>query len=260
MDSSVIHNWLDEQEMQTLIAEYRLTQEPFGDEGLSMPFTDLLNPSISLPFLERVKDIYETESDTAAVSLFAKRYAYLVIASGLYAMSRFNKGLNVEITNGFMEAIYKGEAWLPKARLKNWQVTSPEAGAREVWRDQIIAQMFAENLAKVWQSLSTATRTSRAVLWENTAIYVYWLYENQFAEAATPEEKSRIEADFHYLLHDAPAHLFGESRNPLKQFNSPKRVTAVSDTSIRVRKTCCFYYLAAEDPDDFCPTCPKLKH
>ncbi|MGO4949824.1 MULTISPECIES: IucA/IucC family C-terminal-domain containing protein [Paenibacillus] len=260
MKPNATATWLNDQEMQSLAAEYRLTWEPSTDRTFSMPFTDLLDPSKSLNYLQGVSSIFETDSQTATVSLFAKRYAYLILASGLYAMSRFNKGLNYEITNGTIESSYQGEAWLPKARLTDWQTTSPEADQRGKWRDQVIEQMFAGNLAKVWQSLSKATRISRSVLWENTAIYVYWLYENKFAEGATPEEKQRVEEDFHYLIRDASAHLFGESRNPLKQFNTPKRATAASDTPIRVRTTCCFYYLAADDPQDYCSTCPKLKH
>lgn len=251
---------LESEEIQVLTAEYRLALTPGTDPALSIPFADLLNPEKSKEYLRKVSDIFETTSEIATVSLFAKRYAYLVIASGLYAMSRFNKGLNFSVENGWIESSYQGEAWLPKARLMDTEVSMPKAGQRNEWRDQMIQQMFAGNLSKAWNALSKTAKISKAVLWENTAIYVYWLYENKYAEGASPEQRKQIEEDYNYLLHEAAPHLFGESRNPLQQFYSPKAATAVSDAPIRVRKTCCYYYLASDDPEDYCPTCPKRGH
>ncbi|MDY7992852.1 hypothetical protein UY286_18805 [Paenibacillus polymyxa] len=75
--------WLDDQEMQALAAEYRLTWEPSTDRTFSMPFTDLLDPSKSLNYLQGVRGIFETDSETATVSLFAKRYAYLTYTGSM---------------------------------------------------------------------------------------------------------------------------------------------------------------------------------
>ncbi|WP_420871919.1 (2Fe-2S)-binding protein [Cohnella rhizosphaerae] len=46
----------------------------------------------------------------------------------------------------------------------------------------------------------------------------------------------------------------------MSRFDAPKVATKGSGTPIRIRKTCCFYYQASDEPDDYCPTCPKLKH
>ncbi|WPP43514.1 IucA/IucC family C-terminal-domain containing protein [Paenibacillus hunanensis] len=251
---------LDEHELDMLQQSYRLATSPSEHRELSINCKDLLDPELAMPFLQKVGAFWETDSMTATVSLFAKRYAYLTIAAGLYAMSRYNKGLDLSLANSSLESYLQGEAWLPKALLVNQETSSPSAGRRDEWRDEIVQQMFAGNLAPVWAALSKMAGVSQAVLWENTAIYVYWLYENQFADGASEEERQQIEADYRYLVHEAPAHLFAQRSNPLKKFDSPKRTTAVSDTPIRVRKTCCLYYLAADEPDDYCPTCPKLKH
>ncbi len=251
---------LDDHELDILQQSYRLTTSASEHRELSITCTDLLNPELALPFLQKVGAFWETDSMTATVSLFAKRYAYLTIAAGLYAMSRYNKGLDLSLDNCSLESYLQGEAWLPKALLMNAEVSCPVQGTRAAWRDEVLQRMFADNLAHVWAALSKMCGVSQAVLWENTAIYVYWLYENQFADGASEQERQQIEADYRYLVQEAPAHLFAQRSNPLKKFDSPKRVTAVSDTPIRVRKTCCFYYLAADEPDDYCPTCPKLKH
>jgi len=74
------------------------------------------------------------------------------------------------------------------------------------------------------------------------------------------ELKARIQADYDYLRTIAPAHLFGESKNPLAKFDSPKIVTRASSEPIRIRKTCCYYYQASDEPNDYCSSCPKLQH
>ncbi|MFD1887796.1 IucA/IucC family C-terminal-domain containing protein [Paenibacillus wenxiniae] len=251
---------LDDHELDVLAQSYRLATCASEHRELSINCTDLLKPELAMPFLQKVGAFWETDSMTAIVSLFAKRYAYLTIAAGLYAMSRYNKGMDLALNNSSLESHIQGEAWLPKVLLGNREVSCPLEGKRNEWRDEVIQRMFADNLATVWAALSNMSGVSQAVLWENTAIYVYWLYENQFAEGADEQERQQIEADYRYLVQDAPAHLFAQRTNPLQKFDSPKRVTAVSNTPIRVRKTCCFYYLAADEPDDYCPTCPKLKH
>ncbi|WP_256760514.1 IucA/IucC family C-terminal-domain containing protein [Cohnella sp. WQ 127256] len=248
------------EEVDVLVQDYRLMLEPSSDRRFSMPAIDLLNKEKSLEYLAGVSSIFESSSHVATVSLFAKRYSYLIIASSLYAMSVFNKGIDYSIANCHIESYYQGQAWLPRVRLADWPVSQPTEGNRKEWRDQIIHNIFAENIAKAWLSLSKMAPISKAVLWENTAIYVYWLYENKFGEGVSADQNSRVQEDFEYLLNEAPAHLFGENKNPFARFNSPKKATLASDVPIRIRQTCCYYYLASDEPEDYCPTCPKIKH
>lgn len=257
MENHVIVNSLQPEQYQVLADGYRLTQDVTEDRTYCLPFTDLLDPDKSQAYLQKVGQIYETDSSVAAVSMFAKRYAYLVIAANLYALSYFNKGYNLELENGEIESVYLGGAWLPKARLMDWTMTEPAAGRRAEWRDEVLERMFAGNLSRVWSALAKLAKVPKSILWENTAIYVYWLYEKNFGKEATLEQKQRLEEDYHYLLHAAPAHLFGEKRNPLMQFNSPKVMRSGYEKPIRVRKTCCFYYVTSDKQEDYCSSCPK---
>ncbi|WP_127531836.1 IucA/IucC family C-terminal-domain containing protein [Paenibacillus kobensis] len=260
MDSRALEIAFSPEEQDLLVNQYRLTFEPLADRTLSISSAELLDADRCREYLGRMAELYETSSDIAAASMFAKRYSYLTIASSLYAMTMLNKGMDYSVTNSHVESYRQGQAWLPKIRLTDSRITQPEHGERSTWRNQVIRTIFAGNLAPVWQSISASAKVSRAVLWENTAIYVYHLYENVFGEGATCEQQARLEQDYRYLLTEAPAALFGENNNPMTRFNSPKQVTAASDNPIRIRKTCCYYYLAADDPEDYCPTCPKLKH
>lgn len=257
MENHAMINSLQPEQYQVLADNYRLTREVTEDRTYCLPFTDLLDPDKSQAYLEKVSKIYETDSSVATVSMFAKRYAYLVIAANLYAISYFNKAYNLELENGDMESEYHGGAWLPKARLKDWTLTEPVPGRRAEWRDEVLERMFAGNLSRVWAALAKHAKVPKSILWENTAIYVYWLYEKNFGEGAHPKQQQQLEEDYHYLLHGAPAHLFGEKRNPLMQFNSPKIARSGYEQPLRVRKTCCFYYITSDKQDDYCSTCPK---
>lgn len=248
------------EEIEVLVKDYRMATEPSLDRRFSMPAIDLLNDDKCSAYLDRVTSIFEASSRATTVSLFAKRYSFLTIASSLYAMSVYNKGLDYSIENCHIESYHQGQTWLPKVRLADWQFSEPAEGSRNEWRDQIIHNVFAGNLAKAWSFLSESASISKAVLWENTAVCLYWMYEKKFGEGAGDDQKSRIQKDFEYLLNIAPAHLFGETKNPLTTFDSPKLVTCASETPIRIRKTCCYYYLTSDEPEDYCSICPKIKH
>lgn len=249
-----------QEEIDTLVKDYRLALEPSEDRWYSMPATDLLDKDKSLAYMDKVASIFEATSNVANASLFAKRYSFLIIASSLYSMSRYDKCLDYSIENCHVESFHQGEFWLPKVRLAEWNVTMPGKGGRDEWREQVIRNVFADNLAKAWRALSKSASISISVLWENTAIYVYWLYENKFMEGADAELKERLQADYDYLRSEAPAHLFGLTKNPLAKFDSPKVVSCASDHPIRIRKTCCYYYQASDESNDYCSSCPKRQH
>jgi ferric iron reductase protein FhuF len=210
--------------------------------------------------MDRVTAKFQASSGAAAASQFSKRYAYMTMASGLYAMTMFDKGLDYSVENCRLESVYRDENWLPEVRLADWRVTGPAAdGEREEWRAQTISRIFAGNIAKVWRSISKAAKLPRAILWENTAISVYWLYEKRMGEGADECQQSRIREDYRYLLSEAPAHLFGEKENPLAKFHSPKCITPASELPVRIRKTCCLLYQTPDHDGDYCITCPKLQ-
>ncbi|GMK37480.1 hypothetical protein PCCS19_05340 [Paenibacillus sp. CCS19] len=248
-------------EQEVLTREYRLAPERLTDQQpYSLTSADLLDQDFMLDYLERVNAIYEATTRMATASLFAKRYNCLTMASSLYAMGAFNKGMNCEISNCHVESYHQGHAWLPKLRLYDWTATQPAEGDRERWRDSVIRGIFAGNLTLVYNLMSKVAPVSKAVLWENTAIYIFWLYESKFEEGLDEPTIARIRDDFDYLVNRAPGELFGERRNPLTPFNRPKVMTSASEKPLRLRKTCCYYYMAADDPTDYCPTCPKINH
>ena len=135
----------------------------------------------------KIAHFFQSPSILVTASLFAKRYSVLTIASAFYAMSRYDKGLHCRIENMWVEA-ESSKPWLPTIRLIDRTVSIPTED-REKWRDQVLREIFANNLAKVWQSLAKISKIPK-ILWENTAIYVNWLYETKIGKE--PVSKKRL--------------------------------------------------------------------
>lgn len=225
----------------------------------AVPVTDLLVEEKCVAYLDEMSKAVSSPSRMTTASAFAKRYAFLTIAPALYAMTVFNKGLNMSVDNCFLGTpAQPGDAWLPHVSLSGLQTSEPSPGKRDKWRDGVIRSLFAENLAPVFRVMSKAADAPKAILWENAAVRLYSLYEKRLGQGADEQVISRIQEDFDYIIHAAPGSLFGETRNPMARFYGEPGGGAGSEPAVRIRKTCCFYYEIEAD-GAYCSNCPKPK-
>ncbi len=276
-----IHNqqppgWTAEQ-WNVLTEQLRLTTVPSADPQHSVPVSQLLDEQGARQYIQQLTDIYESDDLPFITSMLAKRYSYMIVAPALYAMTVYGKGLHFAPEQCTLESHFKGDIWLPHVRLdkpeamelhlepEGEQATSEHRcecandAANQVsqhQRQQYLTTIFAGHLQPVWHNLARAAGVSRAILWENAAIYVYYVYETLLADPIHDAYREQIEADFAYLTEQASASVFGEKWNPLARFNTPKRLSPGSDKPKRIRKTCCLYYLSGEDAG-YCSVCPK---
>lgn len=242
------------QELEYLREHLRVTTQRGGNSIISIPVHDLIQLDSCREYLTHLTTLFDSPSLMVTASQLSKRYTFLAVLPALYAMSVYNKGLDLTVKNCFIESCFRNENWLPQLCLSNWQVSEPGVD-RHSWREQVVHTIFAENIAKAWRTLSKCTGISPAILWENTAVYVYWLYETKLANIEGPLRK-QVEDDFRYLIQGAPASFFGETFQPLARFYTNKRRTSFSEEPLRMRKTCCLYYqLNAEG--ECCTGCPK---
>lgn len=255
MKKKVLSSFNSEQ-LDYLINHLRLTTDRSQDLKLSIPSIDLLDETKCSAYLDKLEGIFPSSSNILKASMFAKRYSYMTIASSLFAMTMFNKALDYSVENCQLESRYQDQTWLPNVRLTDWQVTKPGESDRCEWRYEVVKNIFAGNIAKVWRTLSKTANIPITILWENTAIYVYWLYEKRIGGEDAEHQKINIHEDFHFLLNKAPAALFGTAINPLTRFNSPKSNVPISEQLVRIRKTCCYYYQISPD-QSCCSTCPR---
>ncbi|MFD1957404.1 IucA/IucC family C-terminal-domain containing protein [Paenibacillus thailandensis] len=256
---TAIQSSFTNEEIVNLTGQFRLTAEASPDRAHSIPSALLLEDESCTAYIDRTSELFGAPPRLVAGSLFAKRYSFLTVIPALYAMTMYDKGMDVSAGNGHVESSLRDNGtWLPKLRLTDWRVITPTDADRRAFRDEVIRTIFAENISKVWRTVSRTAKTSAATLWENTAVNVYWLYEKKISEGASPSQLARIRDDYAYLL-TAPAALFGEKTNPLAKFDSPKRPVPDSGQPIRIRRTCCLYYRTSDEPS-YCSVCPKNNH
>ncbi len=247
-----------QEELEYLKKNFSMRINKSIDQFHSIPSIDLLDEEKCIKYLDSLTRILQSPSRMITASQFSKRYAFLTVAPSLYSMTMYNKKLDVSIGNCCIESANHHKSWSSYISLKDYQVKELTNKNRNEMRDEIIKTVFNEHLVKIWRSISNVANVPMSILWENTAIRVYSLYEKRISGETDENQKSRLHDDYQYLLKDASGSLFGETENPLAKFNNPKCTIATSDQSVRIRKTCCFYYKVAAN-GKYCSTCPKIK-
>jgi len=92
--------------------------EPFAIESMQ-----LLDGATCLATLRNILPELGAPNLRVTASLVIKRVAFLTLAPVLYAMSGFDKGLDVSIENSVFEYPLKNKLWLSKMPLKDTSVS-----------------------------------------------------------------------------------------------------------------------------------------
>ncbi|HBX56736.1 IucA/IucC family C-terminal-domain containing protein [Pseudomonas sp. UBA2684] len=220
--------------------------------------SDLLQEEVCARLLDLLTPVIGSPSPAVTASLLAKRLAFLATGACLYAMSVYDKGLQLSLDNTVIEYGHDEGRWTSALPLHQPQPFAYAAGERDAWRQAIVAALFAGLLKPLWQSFARVSGISLRILWDNTAARVYSLYEKRMAKIQSAAVRERCAADFAWLLNVAEPALFGLDYNPLRHFRRPLTLLDDGQRSVRFRRTCCFYYQASE-PVEYCSTCPLLR-
>ncbi|MCL6572514.1 MAG: (2Fe-2S)-binding protein [Bacillus sp. (in: Bacteria)] len=230
-----------------LLQKYRLS------ESLLNPFNvvDLQDEGFLRDFIKNLADTIGAPTEKIAAPIFIKRYAFLAVIS-LYAMSAWNKKVDVSLENVSMENFDSGkEPWLPLFSLTDGRFEDWNGENRDLWRKTILKDLFANNIYPIIEKLEKTFQISKLILWENIAVYLFWLYENELKDSGN----ENVENDFRYLILEAEGQLFGPYHlNPFHKYFGEKMYSEEWDKEIRIRKTCCFSYQLPAGKR--CKTCP----
>lgn len=189
-------------------------------------------------------------------SLVIKRIAFLALAPTLYAMSVYNKGLNLSLDNSVFEYQLDNRIWQNGMPVKNTEVSlAPDE--REQWRDKVLQRVFAEHLTRLVTLFHQVTGVPQRILWENIAVRVFSIYERRILPNVPCTLKSAAEQDLAFLVDADTQQIFAMDENPLTRFYRKKRLFGEPPQPVRMRRTCCFYYQATE-PEVYCSNCPLL--
>lgn len=245
------------QEWTVLSGPLRLRPLALCDKSRSLSARALVAEDACEQLLARLGPVIGSPTPAITASLLAKRFAFLATGACLYAMSACDKGLLLSLDESVVEYGHDDGLWTSAMPLPDRAPQRYAPGAREVWRATIVTALFAEVLAPLWQTFNRVSGISRRILWENTAVRVYSLYEKRLSKVDDPQIRRRCQADFEWLLQEAEPALFGLDYNPLRHFRRPPTLLA-DGRHLRFRRTCCFYY-AASDPVEYCSACPLLR-
>lgn len=256
------HTPLTPEQIHYLADEYHLTTDGRSFPASPVPVAHLLDPARCAAYLDRVGSAIQSPSRAITASAVSKRYAYLTVAPALYAMSIYNKGLDFLIGNCSLQSpVGANDHWLPGVSLIGTgaalRVSEPVAGERHEWRDEILRRLFAGNIAPLYRTLSNTASIPLPILWENAAVRLYPVYDDPHEQPEEIEEvTARKRDDFEYLIHTAPASIFGEKKNPLAQLYSKTKKKRYETKSVRIRATCCLYYKVGSSDGSTCLNCP----
>lgn len=244
---------LNEQEISILKGMRLAVESATSDLSIEME-SFLVDDLRFYQYLELLKGKIGSPNDKVTASIFVKRYAFLVVIY-LYAMTAWNKRLNGNVGNLFLVSSDQDEMWLPSFSFADLSFIEATPENREEWRRETVKLLFAENLFLVMDRLMRTTKTSKYILWENIAVYIFWLYETVFVDLKDQTIKDRASADFDYLVKQAPGELFGGyNQNPLTRYFTDPIFIPEYGKKVRVRKTCCFS-CELKNPKR-CNTCP----
>ena len=254
-EPNCIESSFSQQEWAVLSGNFRLRLfEERDHRGISA--VDLLDEDKCLDLLNQLTPVINSPNRAVTASLLAKRIAFLTTGACLYSMSVYDKGLQLSPENSWIEYGHDGDLWTSCMPLNCTKPSTYTQGQREVWREVLVRTLFANLLAPLWQVLHKVGGISLRILWENTAVRVYSLYERKMDNIDSETACQQAQADFDWLLNHASPELFACSDNPLQRFRQP--VCQTSSGSVRFRRTCCLYYKTTQ-PKEYCSTCSLLK-
>lgn len=246
-------NVLTNEEIEQL-SQFRFTTEKKPSE-LSIPLSELLEEKKLLCYLEKVRSHIGAPNLKVTASIFAKRYAFLAVIY-FYSITAWNKKLDISFHNIMLQT-EEADLWLPKFYFQNTQTEIAQED-RDDRFEKWLAVFFSEHTNVLITQLANVTKQSKLVLWENIAVYLFWLYESVLAQCDNQQLKVRAKEDFDYIVNESSGILFGGyDENPIKRYYCDKSCMAPMTTDeVRVRTTCCFSYLLGEGCKT-CKTCPR---
>ncbi|WNS41495.1 IucA/IucC family C-terminal-domain containing protein [Paenibacillus sp. MMS20-IR301] len=249
-----MNDFLTTRSWKEMTEEYRLRLgEPPADSARTIALSSLKEEAACREYVSWLQGYIGAPDMQVAASMLAKRIGYLWIAPLMTAMSYYNRKVSISLDNSYLyhpaSPAAAGGTHFPFLSLNGLRASAPPAD-REMWREEVMEEIFAEHLAPLLQTLAVAGPVPIAVLWENIMVRIAPLYSPQAEEYS--RARQRLDADFMFLTRTAPGELFGARRNPLTRFTEYYEGMPVAKNR---RITCCFYYRMSEE---YCQKCPKI--
>lgn len=239
----------------TELSKYRLINE-LKKQDFILELKDFFNKEHLPDILVRIGQKLGAPTNKVTASMIAKRMAFFGVIH-LYAMSVLNQRFIVKIDDIKLAGRAEDRLWLPNFYFEHY-FAEDALNDRVKWREEVIQNIFSGFFHPMIEALRRETRFSKLVMWENIAIYIFWLYESLMKDNEYKWIQHQLEDDYRFIVHEAGPELFGPYKhNPLTRFDSEKVIREDLVEPVRVRKTCCLANLLEEKNGKRCSTCPN---
>lgn len=237
------------------LTKYRFIEQINVNDSY-LKLEDFFNIDKLPTILFRIGEQMGSISKKVTASMIAKRMAFYGVIH-LYAMSVMNKRLVVKIEEVKLVVPAEDKLWLPDFYFGDFHLEDTIT-ERERWRETVVKELFSGFFHPLLEILRNETRFSKLVMWENIALYIFWLYESLLSNKEYQSIYDRLKEDFQFIIHEADSTLFGPYKNnPLSRFDSEKVLRDGTVEPIRIRKTCCLSNLLDQKDGKRCSTCPN---
>ncbi|MGM8215423.1 (2Fe-2S)-binding protein [Bacillaceae bacterium W0354] len=219
-------------------------------EDVSVSLDELLDEEFLLSYLNDISEYFNTDNIFIVGSQLMKRLAFNVVLPPLYLMTVHRMKLDLDFRKMWIAPNIVGDLWLPNLYLEDFTVEELPDDERKTYLSELFNKI--NDLVNV---ISKVTRVPKPNLWENMAVYIYWLYEKKFKDDRFVDVADRVAMDFEFLVHRLGADAFDGMCNQLKNFYWGRRI---EEDGTRIRRTCCFHY-GANEARKTCKTCPHTE-
>ncbi len=216
-----------------------------------VPVKDLLQEPICRQFLQQQMKNWHAPHIVVAASMFAKRYAQMVVSSTLFSLVHYQIVLCLTV-----DKVVYGDDHTLQIPLDDIHVLQINDEMREKQYEKLFRQLFAEQIKPLFEVLQKVTKIKSSVLWENVAVRINSVYQKLLAQDLTDRQKKQIYQDFFYL-NNANGAIFGLKENPISHYikigqeleNNP------------CRETCCLFHKLEKKKEalTYCQVCPLPK-
>lgn len=219
----------------------------------SVSVAELQDTERCAEYLDRLGAHIGSPNRRVSASMLAKRYAHLAITPVLHGITWYQKGIRLSPDDCVLvcrdySSFSREMSKFPELMVRDLSIAVPEKGARTLWRETMLTELFAGHVTPLFRVLSEAGGVPMAILWENAAVRIAPLYEDEL-------DAEQARDDYGYIARHAPADVFGQRKHPLLPYLEAETATAEAFAA-RGRKTCCLYY---EMAPEYCRKCPKVK-
>jgi ferric iron reductase protein FhuF len=229
------------------LSDYERSQlEPFRfsmkqtDSPLSICVAQLFDEKDLRYYFEKLRKKIGAPNMAVAASIFIKRYSFVAVIA-LYAMSVWNKRLFLPFERIYLETDDTAEIWLPTFRIEPLQYTQ-SAQKRIQWSKETMEELFANHLSPLIGQIHPIAKIPSLILWENIAIYLFWLYETVLMkDEAFSDIAVQLNEDLQTVIQTMNLARFWEKRKKVGR-----------------RVTCCLSYQTTM-AHSYCKICPLKK-